>query len=72
MLKQKLDYTYCNTTDCIHRYGCKRYPENYENFNYDKPLSWIGDKDCKPNLNDVDCENRYDLLDRFRNSSERD
>ena len=66
----KTDYTYCSTTDCIHRHGCRRYPANYKNFISSNKMSWMSGEECQPNYDDKDCEKSFDLLDRFRNSNE--
>ncbi len=70
-----LDYSYClNDDTCIHRRGCKRWIGNYtdnqikELYESSRFIAEIDDTKCIPNLSDVDCENDYGLLDRFRSS----
>ena len=67
-LYQKDDYAYCQAASCIHRRGCKRWAGNYKVFKVNDRTTFVDPKDCEPNLNDVNCENKYDLLDRFRYS----
>ena len=64
--KMNTDYTYCMNDDtCIHRRGCKRWVGNYTdseckelcNAKYDL---YIYDRIC--------IKNKYNMLDRFRNS----
>ena len=71
----KTDYTYClNQDTCIHRRGCMRWVGNY---NEDEVIEesntniigYIDESKCIPNLKDVDCENDYGMLDRFRLST---
>jgi len=56
------DMTYCNSKDCIHRRGCKRWLGNYDQKDVEKqPRLWmLSDKECMQN-------DYYDLI-RFRNS----
>lgn len=72
----KTDYSYClNKDTCIHRRGCKRWVGNYsdeevkELYTESRFVSEIDDKKCIPNLSDIECENDYEFLDRFRLSS---
>ncbi len=71
----KTDYAYClNEYTCIHRHGCRRYLGNYPATEVKALVAtgrdqYINDEDCIPNLSDVDCENDYGLLDRFRFST---
>jgi len=66
------DYTYClNEDTCIHRRGCKRWIGNYSNdeakeLSNSKRDSYIDDKECLPDYNDIDNDNGFKLLDRFR------
>jgi len=68
----KKDYAYClNKGSCIHRRGCRRWLNNYN----DKEVKEcrgseifyeVNDKECVPNYKDVDCKNDFGMLDRFR------
>jgi len=68
------NYRYCLSEDCIHRRGCSRYLSNYSHSFAEKAMrlsdtratALIEPSECVPNLKDVDCENKYDFLDRFR------
>lgn len=72
----KKDYSYCvNETDCIHRRGCKRWLGNYsdkevkELYTENRFVNEIDHSQCIPDYKDVDCENDFQFLDRFRSST---
>jgi len=68
----KTDYAYClDEHTCIHRRGCRRWIGNYPNEEVKELTNsnrdeYINDKDCVPNYSDVNCENDFDMLDRYR------
>lgn len=68
------DYTYCISDNCIHRRGCKRNLINYteqevkELYTENRFILEVDYNKCIPNLKDINCENNYGLLDRFRYS----
>jgi len=68
----KTDYTYCTSTDCIHRRGCKRALWNYsddevkELYTKSRFVDEIDYSDCIPNYSDVNCTNDFHFLDRYR------
>ena len=67
----KNDYTYClNSESCIHRRGCRRWVGNYslEDENKIKAIYnlKVDESKCIPNYSDVNCDNSFRLLDRFR------
>ena len=70
------DYTYCLSTDCLHRRGCKRSVGNYTDaevhklYTDNRFVSEIDHTKCIPNLQDINCTNNYGMLDRFRMSDE--
>lgn len=68
----KEDYLYCiNNSSCIHRRGCARWVGNLSDddaifestHNVD---GYMNEKECITNYQDVDCENNFGFLDRFR------
>ena len=68
-----LDYSYClNEDTCIHRRGCKRWLGNYndesvkELHTKNAHINEINFKECIPNCSDINCENDFQHLDRFR------
>lgn len=71
------DYLYCLDQDtCIHRYGCLRWVGNYSEDEVIEESTinlhgYVDTTHCIPNLSDISCTNCYDLLDRFRDSTER-
>lgn len=74
----KNDYAYCQNKDtCIHRRGCTRWVGNYsdeevhEFYTENRSIEEIDESKCIPNYKDVDCENMFDFLDRFRLSDGR-
>ena len=67
----KYNYTYClNGGSCIHRRGCRRWVGNYslEDENKIKAMSnlKVDESKCVPNYSDVNCDNSFGMLDRFR------
>ena len=67
-----LDYAYCLSIDCIHRRGCLRNLCNYsddeikELYTKSRFVSEIDYKKCIPNYKDINCDNDFHFLDRFR------
>lgn len=74
----KNDYIYCQSTTCIHRRGCRRSLGNYseaevkELYTNNRFIDEVDTTKCIPNYMDVDCENDYHFLDRFRYSDGRE
>jgi len=69
----KTDYTYClNKNTCIHRRGCKRWVGNYtdkevkELYTLVQFVEEVDETKCIPNYEDVNCDNCFNFLDRFR------
>ena len=68
----KNGYVYCQNKDtCLHRFGCRRFIGNYEDEAVKEMQesgrdSYIDDKDCLPDYSDINNENGFELLDRFR------
>ena len=60
-MEDKSIYSFCNSDDCIHRRGCRRWKGNYEGNIVAK--FWIKPTDC---INSKPYP--YGFLDRFRNS----
>lgn len=70
-----IDYTYCNNEDtCIHRRGCRRWVGNYaedevkELYTKNRFIEEVDISKCIPNYNNINCDNSFQFLDRFRNS----
>ena len=69
------DYKYCtNEHTCLHRRGCKRWVGNYsddevkELYTESRFVNEIDFTKCIPDYSNIDCDNDYNFLDRFRNS----
>ena len=67
-------YIFCmNDDSCLHRIGCRRFVGNYDeetqNFIEANAIKTVDESKCIPNLKDIDCENNYGMLDRFRYST---
>lgn len=66
------DYTYCLSTECIHRRGCKRWIGNYTEEEVHKLYSdnrfvhEVDYEDCINSHNVYDGVMPYFMLDRFR------
>lgn len=52
------DISYCSSTNCLHRLGCKRWLRNYNSYGY--VLNMIDGVRCQ--------SMKYYMLIRFRNS----
>jgi len=61
------DFTYCNSKDCIHRRGCRRWILNYrvKHFEDIGNIYFLNDEDC---INSTPYP--FSELVRFRNSNE--
>ena len=67
----KNDYIYClNSGSCIHRRGCRRWVGNYSFEDENKIKAMlnlkVNESGCISNFSDVNCDNSFIMLDRFR------
>ena len=69
----KNDYVYCvNNGSCIHRRGCRRWIGNYtdrevhELYTKNRFVNEVDESKCIPDYSDVNCDNSFIMLDRFR------
>ena len=70
-IDSKPDYLYClNNGSCIHRRGCRRWVGNFsfEDENKIKAMSSlkVNESGCISNFSDVNSDNSFIMLDRFR------
>lgn len=73
------DYSYCLVKGrCSHRRGCKRWIGNYTGeevrklYTDSRFIDEIDFKECIPYFSDMNCENNFIFLDRFRLSTGED
>jgi len=72
MSKIPKDNIFCNTKDCIHRRGCRRFIGNH--IGVFEPTEWVNEAECKNDDAEEDDDRyapAYIHLDRFRYSTGR-
>lgn len=68
-LQIQKDKKFCNTKDCIHRRGCRKWLGNY--IGTFEPLEWINEIECKNEDGEEDYDGyalAYIHLDRYKYS----